>query len=68
MYVFWKGARTAPRLSEAFKSVPMRGVLIIPFFFFPLLVKLYGDMNLGVISGQVMDLGPTTNGAGMLLY
>jgi hypothetical protein len=46
----------------------MRGVLIIPFFFFPLLVKLYGDMNLGVISGQVMDLGPTTNGAGMLLY
>jgi hypothetical protein len=42
---------------------------VFPPFLLPyLLVILYGDMNLGVMSGQVIGLGPTTNSNLMVLY
>lgn len=68
MHRLWKGMRTAPRLSEAFRSVPIRSALILAFIFSSLLVILYEDMNLGVMSGQIIGLGPTTNSAGTFLY
>lgn len=67
-YVFWKVVRRVPRLSELHKSVPLQMAFIAPFVFSYLLAILYGDMNLGAMSGQLMGLGPTESTPGMILY
>jgi hypothetical protein len=71
--VLMAGRRPTPYLSKPFMLVPLWAAFILAYCLFPycfsvLLVILYGDMNLGVMSDRVMGLGPTTNGFAMALY
>jgi hypothetical protein len=57
MSALWKVARTEPRLLEAFMSLKVQGPLVTAASFSALLVILYGDMNLSVMSRRVIGLG-----------
>ncbi|KAE9367115.1 hypothetical protein N431DRAFT_429846 [Stipitochalara longipes BDJ] len=60
MSAWWKAAKTGRDVWKAFNILEVQGPLLIAPFISVFLLLLYGGMNLGVISGRVTGIVPST--------
>ena len=60
MYVWWKVAKTERDVWKGFNNEDVQNPLVGAALISGFLLMLYGDMNLGVISGRVTGVVPST--------